>query len=179
MGKDKVEQVTIKQEQEEQEEEAERTSRADKTSSESEQSQEEDIPQCYDSPHGYVVTVLPDDNNITEHLNNSPSKLTPSPIRYAFHERYLQSARTRPHQSKSSRSSRSHHLGGSKSNNTAIVEYDEVLDVTGDTVVAILPNTFWPHVINSAYEYDATKSEESVKPHPSTDSKGILVVCSL
>ena len=144
----------------------------DKLCEESKQSEGDNktTPQCYDSPCGYVVTVDPDNNNLTKHTNKSSSKLMPSPIRCAFPVRLLQSTTTRSCQSRSSKSS----VGVKDKNTIAIpvIEYDTLFDTTGDTCVAVL-DKFRARIVDP-YEYDPSQSEESAQSHPSENSKGII-----
>ena len=123
------------------------------------------ILQCYYTPCGYVVTVDPDNNNLTKRNNKSSSKLMPSPIRCAFPVRLLQSTTTKSSQSKSSKPSG--HVA--KDNNAVpVIEYDTLFDTTGDTCVAML-DKFRPRIVDP-YEYDPSQSRESAQ---SEDSKGI------
>ena len=128
----------------------------------------EDTPQCYDTPCGYVVTVDPDNNKLTEHTNKSSSKLIPSPIRCAFPVRLLQSTTTKQSQSKPTKQlghvAEHNNAVAEDNNDVPVIEYDTLFD-TSDTCVAVL-DKFRPRIVDP-YEYDPSQSEES---------KGILEV---
>lgn len=129
---------------------------------------EDDFTPCYESTLGYVVTIAPtlsDNNDVIEHNNKSPPRLTLSPITHAFPKRCLQYTRTKPCQSKQSEPSC--HVASITP--ISIMEYDRLLEANGGTCVAILANQLFQPRNVDAYEYDPSQSEESIQP-PS-DSK--------
>ena len=131
-------------------------------------------PEPYDSSCGYVVTIDPDNDNLTKPNGKISSKFMPSPIRCAFPVRLLQSTPTKSGQSKLCKLSDC----VVKSNGTApttplpVIEYDTLLDTTGDTCVAVL-DQFKPRTVDP-YEYNPSQSEGPARPHTPEESKSIL-----
>ena len=132
-------------------------------------------PGHYDpSCGGYIVTIDPDNDNLTESNCKMSSKFMPSPIRCAFPVRLLQSMPTKLGQSRSCKLS-DHIVKPNGTASTAplpVIEYDTLFDTTGDTCVAVL-DKFKPRTVDP-YEYSPSQSEGPARPHTPEESKGTV-----